>query len=47
MNRCPKIGDRVSYPGCFDEEGRPYHVGPCTGTVTAIYEKDVWPDDID
>ena len=30
MNKCPKVGDKVSYPGGLV-------VGPCTGTVTAIY----------
>jgi hypothetical protein len=47
MKQCPKIGDRVRYPGCFDEDGHPYHVGPCVGTVTAIYPRDTWADDVD
>ena len=47
MNHCPKIGGRVRYPGCFDECGRPYHVGPCVGTVTAVYERDTWGDNVD
>lgn len=37
MNKCPKIGDRVRYPGRV-------HVGPCVGTVTAIYEDYIWDD---
>lgn len=40
MKRCPKIGDRVRYKGGLV-------VGPCTGVVTAIYEKDTWSDDVD
>lgn len=30
MRRLPKIGDRVRYVGAI-------HVGPCVGTVVAIY----------
>jgi hypothetical protein len=40
MNRCPKIGDRVRYKGGLV-------VGPCTGTVLRIYERDTWAEDID
>lgn len=35
MKRCPKIGDRVRYPGGTV-------VGPCTGIVTAIYEQNAY-----
>jgi hypothetical protein len=37
MNRCPKVGDRVRYPG-------KQHVGSCVGTVTAIYPEYGWDD---
>ena len=40
MNRCPKIGDKVEYPG------GPV-VGPCTGIVTDIYKKYRYPEDFD
>jgi hypothetical protein len=40
MDKCPKIGDRVSYLGGLV-------VGPCTGTVTAIYKQYRYPDDFD
>ena len=41
MKKAPKIGDRVCYPGVRN------HVGPCTGTIEAIYTNDIWPDDVD
>ncbi len=40
MNKCPKIGDRVRFPGN-------YATGPCTGTVTKIYKKHRYADDFD
>jgi hypothetical protein len=39
MNKCPKIGDRVRYIGGLV-------VGPCTGTITAIYKKDDYDPDL-
>jgi hypothetical protein len=38
MNRCPKIGDRVKYPGGLV-------VGQCVGVVTKIYVKHEWDED--
>jgi hypothetical protein len=39
VNKCPKIGTRVRYIGGLV-------VGPCTGTVTAIYETIDYDQDI-
>ncbi len=40
MNKCPKIGSRVSYPG------RP-GLGACVGIVTAIYKTYIWDDELE
>jgi len=38
MNKCPKVGDRVKYPGGLV-------VGPCVGIVTKIYVRHEWDED--
>ena len=40
MNKCPKVGDRVSFAGAN-------HVGPCVGVVTAIYPQYGWDEELD